>query len=194
MEKEVRYLPIEFREETNNRHVEGYAALFNEESKDLGGFTEVIDPAAFDGVLETSDVLCFLNHNEDKGLLARSTNLQGSLNLVKDDKGLKYAFDAPNTALGDELLEGLRRGDIRNSSFAFVVEKDAFSKKPDGTYLRTILKFKEIFDVSPVYKPAYEKTDVAIRSLEGFKETEAGYIDELINYYSELKKQFDFIG
>lgn len=195
MEKEIRYLPINYREqEDNKRHVEGYAALFNEESKDLGGFTEVIDSAAFDGVLEISDVLCFLNHNEDKGLLARATNLQGSLKLQIDDKGLKYSFEAPNTALGDELLEGLKRGDIRNSSFAFIVEKDVFTKKTDGTYLRTILKFKEIADVSPVYKPAYEKTDVAIRSLESYKETESTYIDELINYYEDLKKQFEFIN
>lgn len=33
-----------------------------------------------------------------------------ALELTIDDTGLKYRFEAPNTVLGDELLEGLRRG------------------------------------------------------------------------------------
>ena len=79
-----------------------------------------------------------LNHNEDKGVLARSNKGIGSLTLEIDDKGLKYSFDAPNTALGDELLEGLKRGDITASSFAFKVGKDKWDKRSDGSYLRTI--------------------------------------------------------
>ena len=112
--------------------------MFNSESNDLGGFVEVIDRNALEGVLEKSDVLCLLNHNEDKGVLARWNKGEGSMVLEVDDKGLKYLFEAPNTALGDELLEGLRRGDIVNSSFAFTVGKDNWEKRSDGTYLRTI--------------------------------------------------------
>ena len=191
---EVRYLKIEYEVKPDSRHVSGYASIFNVESKDLGGFTEIIDSAAFDGVLETSDVLCFLNHNEDRGLLARSTNLQGSLMLIVDNIGLQYSFDAPHTSLGNELLEGLKRGDIRSSSFGFIIEKEKWTRKPDGGYLRTILKFKEICDVSPVYKPAYSQTDIALRSLSEFKEMDNKYIDELISYYADYKKQFEFLN
>ena len=52
-----------------SRSVTGYAIIFNSESKDLGGFNEVIEPSALEGVLERSDVLCLLNHNEDNYLL-----------------------------------------------------------------------------------------------------------------------------
>lgn len=83
-----------------------------------------------------------------------------------DDKGLKYSFDAPNTALGDELLEGLRRGDINASSFAFTVGSDSWEKQEDGTYLRTINSIQELFDVSPVYQPAYSATSVDTRGLD----------------------------
>lgn len=104
------------------RTVEGYAIVFDSLSNDLGGFHEIISRSALDGIIEKSDVLCLLNHNEDKGVLARSNKGVGSLTLSIDDRGLKYSFEAPNTALGDELLEGLRRGDISTSSFAFTVK------------------------------------------------------------------------
>lgn len=186
--KELRNFNLEVRA-TSTRQVEGYALVFNKESNDLGGFTEVIEPTALENVLEKSDILCLLNHNEDRGVLARSQYGKGSLSLEIDNTGLKYRFEAPNTALGDELLEGLKRGDISTSSFAFTIEKDTWSKK-DGKYLRTINKFKQLFDVSPVYRPAYNDTSVKIdtRGLENFKELEK---QELDSYYNELKKRLE---
>jgi HK97 family phage prohead protease len=139
MMREQRNCNFELRVAPESRLVEGYAIVFNSQSQDLGGFTEVIDNSALEGVIERSDVLCLLNHNEDKGVLARCKHGTGSLSIEIDDKGLKYRFEAPNTALGDELLEGLRRGDITNSSFAFTVGKDNWEKREDGSYLRTIV-------------------------------------------------------
>ena len=78
----------------------------------------------------------------------------------------------PNTPLGDELIESLKRGDISESSFAFTVEDDNWERKEDGSYVRTILKFERLYDVSPVYYPAYEDTSVALRSIEALKEAE----------------------
>jgi len=153
--------------DTNGRHVEGYAIVFDSESVDLGGFTEIIERGAVDGVIEKSDVLCLLNHNTDKGVLARCKFGEGSLKLEIDEHGLKYSFDAPNTALGDELLEGLRRGDISTSSFGFVVEDDEWVKRADGTVLRKIKKIKQLYDVSPVYNPAYQETEVEIVDKRG---------------------------
>ena len=118
-----------------SRHVEGYALVFDTPSNDLGGFTESIEKNALDGVLERSDILCLLNHNEERGILARYNKGVGSLKLEVDERGLKYSFDAPETALGNELLEGLRRGDISASSFAFRIEKDEW-KKEDGKFKR----------------------------------------------------------
>ena len=119
--KEIRNYDGGVKQEVASRNVTGYALVFNSESEDLGGFTEVIDKDALQGVIERSDILALLNHNEDKGVLARSTKGTGSLELTVDDLGLLYRFEAPHTALGDELIEGLRRGDIRASSFAFDV-------------------------------------------------------------------------
>ena len=156
--------------------MEGYAALFNSSSVPLlsldGAFTETIATGAFDGVVEVSDVKCTLNHDTGRGLLARARNGKGSLTLTVDERGLKYAFDAPNTSLGDELLEGIRRGDISGSSFAFTVAKDTWEKLRDGTYARTIEKIERLYDVSPVYDPAYPETTVDVRGLEELRSAE----------------------
>ena len=169
---EIRSFNIELRDEPESRHIEGYGSVFNERSLDLGGFVEMIAPGAFDGVIERSDVKCYLDHNPEKGILARSRNGKGSLSLVVDEKGLQYSFDAPKTNLGDEVVEGLKRGDYSQSSFAFTVDDEVWTKEADGTYLRTITKIGGLYDVSIVANPAYEGTSVALRSLDAFKAQE----------------------
>lgn len=173
MKKEKRYISeIRSVEGENSRHIVGYALLFNTPSIQLGDFQEVIKPEALNAdILKRSDVLALLDHNISRGVLARSKYGEGSLTLTIDQKGLKYEFDAPQTALGDELLEGIRRGDIANSSFSFLVKQDSWEETPDGKYLRTIYEFDQLFDVSPVYQPAYDETSVEIglRGLENFK-------------------------
>ena len=84
-------------------------------------------------------------YNEERGVLARSKFGNGSLELTIDDTGLRYKFDAPNTQLGDELLEGIRRGDISTSSFAFKVEED---KWEGGT---RIVPQKAKYSYTPAY-------------------------------------------
>ena len=158
-------------DDPESRRVTGYAAVFGSSSLPLmdwdhGEFEEVIDRNAFDGVIEQSDVFAVLNHDNSRGVLGRSVNGTGSLSLSVDDHGLRYEFDAPRTALGDELLEGLRRGDITASSFAFNVQDERWEEQEDKTYKRTILKIGRLYDVSPVYNPAYPDTSVAQRSLD----------------------------
>lgn len=169
---EIRSFNIELRDEPESRHIEGYGSVFNERSLDLGGFVEMIAPGAFDGVIDRSDVKCYLDHNPEKGILARSRNGKGSLSLVVDEKGLQYSFDAPKTNLGDEVVEGLKRGDYSQSSFAFTVDDEVWTKEADGSYLRTITKIGGLYDVSIVANPAYEGTSVALRSLDAFKAQE----------------------
>lgn len=153
----------------DSRTVEGYAVVFNSQSEDLG-FYETINPAAItEDVLMRSDVFCLFNHDQDK-VLARSKYGTGSLQLQLDEQGLKYSFTAPNTDLGDELLEYLRRGDIDSSSFAFTVSTDEGSEVwttgTDGRQYREILKIDELHDVSPVWNPAYTSTSVSQRTLD----------------------------
>ena len=150
---EYRSFRIEAREQ-GSRTVSGYGSVFNSQSEDLG-FIETIDPNAItEETIKRSDVFATLNHDMDK-ILARCKYGSGSLELKCDDKGLYYRFDAPNTDLGDELLEYLNRGEIDSSSFAFTVKRDEWKNGDDGKPYRRILEIDQIFDISPVFCPAY---------------------------------------
>lgn len=162
----------EVRSEGDSRRVVGYASVFDSPSEDMG-FREVIKAGAFDGVLLVSDVFALLNHDMSRGVLARSNKGNGSLTLSIDENGLKYEFDAPHTALGDELLEGIKRGDIDASSFAFTVAEERWEKQADNSYVRYVDKIERLYDVSPVYQPAYEATTCDLRGLEAAKKAEA---------------------
>ena len=146
---------------SESRHIEGYAIVFNSLSNDLGGFREIIEQGAItDELIKNSDIVCLMNHDIKKGLLARSYHGRGSLKLDIDEHGLHYSFEAPKTALGDEVLEGIRRGDISKCSFAFVCGEDNWTKDENGEYIRHVKKIKNLYDVSLVYHPAYEETEV----------------------------------
>ncbi len=197
MDKEYRSFESRATADPESRVVEGYALLFDTESKPMygGELVERIARTALDGVLERSDVLCVVNHNPERGVLARWRDGRGSLLLEVDNKGLKYSFEAPNTSLGDELVESLTRGDITESSFCFSCAKDRYDKRADGVYVRTILEIDRLYDVSPVYNPAYAGTEVSLRSFDDFKADEAKRIaeakdEEMRTYYSELDNRY----
>jgi len=185
MNKEIRQIESNFNLDEQGRTVEGYAAVFDTPSKNIG-WTEVIHKGAITNeTIIDSDIFALFNHDEGK-VLARSNHGEGSLLLEVDNNGLRYLFDSPKTALGDELLEYLKRGDIKNSSFAFSVSRDANSErwyKQNGEMRRDIYKIERLYDVSPVFSPAYEATSCSKRYEEVKATSEE--IDKQMNIYKE---------
>jgi HK97 family phage prohead protease len=151
---------------TDNNRVTGYAMVFNSLSDDLGGFYEKIDRNALtQATIDACDVFAVLNHDRNRGIFARSKNGKGSLILTLDPVGLKYEFELADTPIAQELRAYLERGEIDSSSFAFTVEKDVWEKRNDTLYDRTILQIGMLFDICPVFQPAYRETSVALRAL-----------------------------
>lgn len=153
--------------QVDSRNITGYAVVFESNSEDLGFIERIMKGAITDDTIKKSDVFCLLNHDSTK-VLARSKYGEGSLKLEIDERGLKYSFTAPQTDLGNELLEHLQRGEIDSSSFAFTVSLDEGSEKwytVEGVQYRDIYKIDELYDVSPVYQPAYQETTVSKRAL-----------------------------
>ena len=176
MEKRVCEIRMEGTEE-NKRTVEGYAAVFEKQSEDLGGFRETIQRGAFKDAIANSDVRALFNHDANM-ILARNTS--GTLRLEEDNIGLKYSFEAPQTQMGNDLLEMIKRGDINQSSFGFTVEEDSWDDDA-GYMVRTIKKIKRLFDVSAVTYPAYPDASVALRSMPKEKEETTDLNGEIRN-------------
>ncbi len=140
------------------RTIKGYAAIFDSKYVMWEGYEETIARGAFDGT-DFSDVVALFNH-ESENLLARSKDGTGTLTLKVDDKGLYFEFEAPNTTIGNDVLENVKLGNIRGCSFAFTVSEQKVEDFEDKTCLRTILKIGKLYDVGPVVNPAYEETEI----------------------------------
>lgn len=156
--------------EENSRIVEGYAIVFNQQSRRLYDkaskkvFTEIIDPRAVTkAFLDEQDVKMLFNHSDNK-LLARSTFGYGTLSYEIDEYGVKYRFEMPNTTTGNDVLEMIRRGDVWGCSFAFSYAKDGVrDEKRNGQNYRTVIQMASIDDFSIVVDPAYMGTYVCTR-------------------------------
>lgn len=141
----------------------GHAAVFDQLSEDLGGFREIIKPLSFLAALAISDVRALWNHNPD-WILGRQS--AGTCSVAEDNLGLATTINPPDTQLvRDMVLTPMRRGDVNQSSFGFWVDGDEWATLPDGTLLRTITSFRELFDVSPVTFPAYPQTRLEARAV-----------------------------
>jgi HK97 family phage prohead protease len=151
-------------EKGEERNVKGYASVFEKFSQDLGGFTEVIAPDAFEGRLD-DDVRALFNHDSNL-ILGRTTS--ETLRLFVDENGLGYDVDFPNTTYANDLLESVRRGDVTQSSFAFTVRDDEWLFE-DDKIIRRVHRVEKLYDVSPVTYPAYTDATAAMRSLDKFK-------------------------
>lgn len=159
---ERRAFTTEVRADGDSPKITGYAAVFNSQSEEMWGFREIITPGAFADAIKVSDVRALWNHNPDY-VLGRSA--AGTLALREDERGLFVEIDPPNTQWARDLLESIRRGDVNQMSFAFVVAPEGveWRETPDGL-LRVIKKFDRLYDVSPVTYPAYPATEVGVRS------------------------------
>jgi HK97 family phage prohead protease len=145
----------------------GHAAVFNQLSENLGGFREQVAPGAFSETIKAHDIRALFNHNPDF-ILGR--NVSGTLRMEEDSTGLRIEIDVPDTQVGRDLMVSVQRGDVSQMSFGFSVMPDGsvWSEDQDGTTIRT-LRSVRLFDVSPVVYPAYPQTDIAVRSLNDWR-------------------------
>lgn len=178
-------------EDVNSRTIKGTAIVFNSESVDLGGFTEVILPSAItQELIDRSDIVMQYQHNGMNVPLARSKNGKGTLKITVTETGVDFEFEAKNTSLGTEVLEAVRAGDLSACSFMFRVAEGGslWVKVSDEMYKRTISDIEMICDLSIVVNPAYTDTSCDMRGLNNLKENEAKLKEaELIQYYKDLK-------
>lgn len=178
MEQEVRtfdfsseeYRALAPRLADDGNTVEGYSIVFNQLSRQFYDratrkrFTEVIEPRAVSqAFLDTQDIK--LNYNHDNmQLLGRSRFGSGTLTYEIDEYGVRYRCELPDTTLGRDVRELIRRGDLFGCSFAFTYDPAGVrDERKDGQNIRTVSSFGSISDFSIVCDPAYMGTMVSTR-------------------------------
>lgn len=162
MEREIRSgIPAEIRNDDSGLRVEGYAAVFGEETNVGGMFREVIERGAFKDAIGRDDVVFLINHD---GLpLARTRS--GTLTLEEDERGLRMSTTLdPEDPDVRSIAGKMKRGDLDKMSFAFWPEVQEWDESGDLP-LRTI-KRASLYDVSIVTTPQYDGTEIALRSLQ----------------------------
>lgn len=171
-QKEIRSLEEVRTSEETDMVVSGYALKWDTWSEDLGGFTETIDKEALKDT-DLSDVRCYFNHDSSM-VLGRTSS--GTLELELDDTGLYFRCQLPDTSYGRDLFQSIKRSDINQCSFGFIIDEDGddFNKRDDGMYERIIRKIKSLWEISIVSMPAYSDTSVAVaqRSIEKLEQEE----------------------
>ena len=164
---------IELRGEGDLPTIVGYAAVYNrptsERFAEVHGFREEILPGAFSELLASNpDVRAFYSHDEAR-ILGRTKS--GTLKLREDERGLYCEITPPDTQLGRDTIKEIRRGDLSGMSVRFGKVKDTF-RRENGQVIRTISKVGRLVELSPVALPAYEATEVSLRSLREWTDSE----------------------
>lgn len=204
--REIRSYPIDNklvcrRAEDGSTYIEGYAIVFNSDSKILvdwhedEAFIERIAPdAVTDSTINASDILLTVDH-DFKRFLARKRYGQGSMETRIDARGVWFSCKAPNDELGRSVAEHIERGDLFGSSFMFSLDyaNCEYGRNADGVLTRTIKKIDQIYDFSIVLNPAYPATtaDVSQRSywIQAGLIKDEPEVDE--KYYNELENQLN---
>lgn len=144
----------------------GHASVFGRLAN-IGIRYEEIMPSAWEEVLRRGDDIFFLrNHDEDK-ILGRTTS--GTLRLALDETGLIVDDDLPDTPLGHETRELVRRRDLTGFSFGYKPDpqSDTFRRAPDGKEVVQRNSFQRCVDVSLATYPAYkDANDAVLRSVD----------------------------
>lgn len=155
---------VELRASVDGNTLAGHAAVFGSHARVREGHWETLARSAFDEALAAKqDTKALFNH--DPSQILGSTRAK-TLRLETDDHGLKFEVDLPDTSYARDLRELISRSDVSGMSFGFVPGRDEWSRAPDGRQLRTHTSVRLLLDVSPVAYPAYEGTEVYLRSVD----------------------------
>lgn len=161
---------LELREtDDGKRTLTGYAVKWEKKSHVLGyfrKFREQFKKGAFAESLKKDDQRFLWSHDTSK-VLGRTKN--GTLRLTEDDVGLRFELDLPNTTLGNDTYESIKRGDVDGVSFGFKMESHEIEEPDDDLMLRTVTKAK-LLEVSAVAFPAYPDSEVSARGYDPMKQ------------------------
>ena len=159
---------IEFREEGDQKIVDGYSTVFNEEYTlySYAGYEvrESFDPASFDET-DLSDVI--MQYDHEGRVFARGSN--GTLTVKPDQHGLRIRANLGGTEIGSQLYEEIKGGYTTKMSIGFTVKTQERTEERDEDAGKTVVHrkitgVKKLYDVSAVSLPANDATEISARN------------------------------
>ena len=143
--------------------IEGYFAVFDQETELWPGCFESIAAGAFDNSLKDNDIRCLFNHRTDLVLGRLSA---GTLELKVDEHGL---FGSVRINQNDDeamnVYQRVKRGDITGCSFGFDPVQEEQINREDGT-VKFDVKEANTLEVSICTFPAYPQTEIEARKAD----------------------------
>lgn len=171
MDVSLAALQLEQRSEGQLPNIVGYGAKYydgtpaTEFKMDMGKWGVIVErilPGAFTRSAAEDDVVGLFNHDPNE-VLGRTS--AGTMKLSIDAVGLRYDITPPT---GNKIVESIRRGDVKGSSFSFTVRSQRWTDTQiDGieVTIRELMDVK-LYDVGPVVFPAYAGATTGVRAYD----------------------------
>lgn len=146
----------------------GHGAVFNSwttiDSWE-GRFRERIAPGAFTKTLQENGSRVRLQFDHGQHPLIGSLPIGAIRKLKEDRRGLFVEARLADNWLIQPVREAIENGSVDGMSFRFSVVNEAWDKQDSDLPERTITEVK-LMELGPVVWPAYDNTDIGVRSLE----------------------------
>jgi len=147
--------------------LQGYAVVYGVESRDMGGWKEIIQRGAMTESLKAGKDVRLLFQHDNKQVLARES--AGNLVLKEDENGVYFTADLIDTQLNRDTLASIEARNLDAMSFGMPVSsvERVFTRSADKRSIGTVTR-AEIVEISVVTWPVYEATTVSARCAEQF--------------------------
>ncbi len=145
--------------------LQGYAAVYGSESRDMGGWKEVLVRGAFTKSLAKKLDVRLLAQHDTALVLARES--AGNLTLREDAEGLWFEADLVDTSLNRDVLASVRAKNLDAMSFGMPMSsvQTKWERSKGGEAIRNVLS-ADVVEISVVTWPAYEATTVSARGMD----------------------------
>lgn len=164
----------EFKRDGYAGGLKGYAVVYGTESRDMGGWREIIVRGAMSASLAKGLDVRMLYQHDQKQVIARES--AGNLRLKEDQEGVYFEADLIDTQRNRDIMADVQARNLDAMSFGMPPSsiETRWERSKDGKYaIRNVLK-AEMAEVSIVTWAAYEDTTVAKRDYDNFLLEQAG--------------------
>lgn len=163
--RQIRSIQAELKtraDEGQDMTIEGYFAVFGQETELWPGAYEELAQGAFDETLG-NDIRALINHDTT---LVLGRNKAGTLELKTDSYGLWGRIKInPNDTDAVNVYQRVKRGDVDQCSFGFNILAEETDWRDDGSVKWTVTKV-DLHEVSVCTFPAYEQTGIQARKAQ----------------------------